>query len=241
MLEPKIQLLDSEGRDMSNQSQVPAGIYDLTLTKRGYFQNNRQINVAKGQDNIYNLSMQPKISNRGELAATMTWEDKATDLDFHVRFKANSTDSCHVFFNHKQCGGAQLKGFSLEGGSSGAETITLQSGPSYYLFYVLPSPENKGTLPLAQSNAHIDIYSGSGDSQLISLDVPIGNLQADKWLAFCMNGRAGPASIVPLYWMTTGDDVDLLKVCEGIYGPLKFHDKVHQSTGNEVVFDFKHP
>ena len=56
-----------------------------------------------------------------------------------------------------------------------------------------------------------------------------------------MNGKAGPASIVPLYWMTTGDDVDLLTVCESIYGPLHFHHRSHESSGNEVVFDFKAP
>ena len=144
--------------------------------KRGHFNNHRQINIAHGSDNIYNISLQPKNLGGNKIAVTMTWEDEASDLDLHVMFRSNKTDSCHVFFNHKQCGGAKLEGFSLSGGSGGGESISLEVGPSYYLFYAKASIDSKGTTPLAQSSAHIDIYSDSANEQLVALDIPIGNL-----------------------------------------------------------------
>lgn len=240
-LSPKIHLTNQDGNELATFSSLPVGLYDLVLSKRGYFTNHRQVNVVSGQDNIYDLSVHSKHIGSNEIAVTMTWEDEQLDLDLHVMFKANKTDSCHVFFNHKQCGGAKLEGFSIEGGNDGGESIILKTGPSYYVFYVKASTESKGTLPLAQSKAHIDIYSSSGEEQIVSLDVPIGNLQADQWNAFCFNGKAGPASIVPLYWMSKEDSVDLVTLCEHIYGPLHFHNKAQESQGNEVVYDFKAP
>lgn len=161
-LSPKINLRNSEGEAVGNFTAIPPGLYDLTLSKYGYFDNHSQINVANAKNNTYNLSMAKKNLGSSGLTVSMTWVD-GYNLDLHVLFKTNTTESCHVFFNHKQCGGAKLDSFSLDGGSSGGEAIKLVAGPSYYLFYA-KAPEgenNKGKL--SQSKAHIDVYSSAAD------------------------------------------------------------------------------
>lgn len=173
-LSPNVNLVDSAGESVGNFTYVNPGLYDLTLSKRGYFSNHRTVNIASGKDNIYNLAMRKADLGSSDLAVTMTWDDGFSDLDLHVMFKTNTTESCHVFFNHKECGGAKLEGFSLDGGSAGGEAIKFTAGPSYYLFYAKASVGSE-TPTLSQSGAHIDIYSSASDEQLVHLDVPSEN------------------------------------------------------------------
>lgn len=77
--------------------------------------------------------MRKKDLGPSDLAITLNWAEQLKDLDLHVVFKSNTTENCHVYFNHKECGGAKLEGFAHNGGNTGTESLKIAAGPSYYL------------------------------------------------------------------------------------------------------------
>lgn len=48
------------------------------------------------------------------------------DLDFHVKFSASETGSCHIYYANKRCGNTNLDRDNTRGGQYGGETITFE-------------------------------------------------------------------------------------------------------------------
>ena len=170
----------------------------------------------------YNTSLRKQDLGPSDLAVTLSWGAQLKDLDLKVVFQTNVTDTCHVYFNHKQCGGARLETFAIAGGNSGVEALRLEAGPSHYLFYARANGGPEDPFPLSLSGAHINLYSSASQSQLLSLDMPPATRVADTWVAFCFSGLQGPAGVVPLGIARKGGEEELLKICEAIYGELDF-------------------
>ena len=171
-LNEKIKLVNLEGETFMDLSDVPAGLYELSLSKSGYFTNNMIVNIIGGQNLKKNTSLRKQDLGPSDMAVTLSWGEQLKDLDLHVVFRSNTTDTCHVFFNHKQCGGAKLETFAIAGGNSGVEALRLEAGPSHYLFYARANGGPNDPFPLNLSGAHINFYSSASQSQLLSLDMP---------------------------------------------------------------------
>jgi hypothetical protein len=108
----------------------------------------------------------------------------------------------------------------LAGGGDGGESIAIDLGPSYYLFYAKKTSLEADPIPLALSSAQMNVYSAYSDEALVELNVPTANRNSDVWLGFCFNGLLGPAGIISLYETRIGDEGALLDICERWYGVL---------------------
>lgn len=163
-------------------------------------------------------------------------------MDLHVVFKSNTTETCHVYFNHKECGGAKLEGFALNGGNTGTESLKITAGPSHYLIYAKANGGEHDPFPLGLSQARINFYSSASDAKLLSINVPYASRVQDIWLAFCYSGTKGPAGIVPLGIVRKGGAESMLDICDKVYGaPADFTGLDVEIEGNEVIYDFKSP
>lgn len=183
-LTPDLVLYNSSREKFYKTDALAPGLYNLRVEQKGYFTKTQTVNVISQTKKIYNISLQPKPLSQDELAVTLTWDDQIKNIDLNVLFKVNSTDSCHVYFNHKQCGGARLEGFTVTGGHTGGESIRLTLGPSHYLFYVKARGGGDDPFPLTLSNARINVYSIYSDTQLLQLEVPEAYRMKNVWLAF---------------------------------------------------------
>ena len=241
-LKTDIELVNLEGDSFTDLSDVPSGLYELELFHKGYFKNNMIVNVVGGKNTKYNTSLLRQNLEPSDIAVTLNWNAQLKDLDLHVVFRSNVTETCQVYFNHKQCGGAKLINFAINGGNTGTESIKLEAGPSHYLFYARAVGGADDPFPLMLSDAHLNLYSFAKESQILSIDMPVATPVADTWIAFCYSGLKGPAGIVPLRMARKGGaEEEMLKICESLYGELEFPGIDVEVEGNEIIYDFKGP
>jgi hypothetical protein len=151
------------------------------------------------------------------LVVTLNWDQMPADLDIGVYFMANSTYACNVSFGAaRECGGARLASATHTGGTHGGEAVELTVAPSVYMFYAsYISSEDGGAVGIIDSRAIISVYSAASNDALVNLDLPHTSVAVPTtWLAFCMDGRAGVSSIIPLHQLATFTSTNATSVAE---------------------------
>jgi hypothetical protein len=96
----------ADGQQFNSIDALAPGVYTLVISKPGYTTKRTNISVVGGETTHYNVSLVKSRLDSSELVVTLNWNDSLKDMDLHVLFKSNTTETCHVHYNHKVCGGA---------------------------------------------------------------------------------------------------------------------------------------
>lgn len=85
---------------------------------------------------ILSTQLTPTVE-QGKLRFVLSWPNGPKDLDIHSFFKISRFSRCEVYFGKRICAGVALDTDNFNGGSSGVETITINSlGKYFYTFAV---------------------------------------------------------------------------------------------------------
>ena len=232
------------GRTHTDLTQVPAGIYELTVEQNGYISNEAIVSINSNSTFVSNIDLVPDNLSQDQVVFTINWSKFPVDIDLHAYFQTNTTVWCHVFYGHKHCGGAEMLSHTHSGGENGGEALTIDASPTYYLIYATADKSlnwNNQTesATLSTSGAYISVFSAASDNSLMQFSIPYRKKEYTAWFALCYDGRQGVTSVFPLSRMAR-DDANLAKMyeeCGNVYGEVDNFEGEQNAETNRKIFN----
>ncbi len=173
---------------------VPAGKYELEVSKEGYATNSKNITLVSDKNDVH-ISLSPENQGvvGGNLRVVLHWGAQPSDLDSHM-VGPQGEGRFHVYYSNKR---AEHVDLDVDDRSSyGPETISIkESEPGIYSYYIhdYTNLGSRDSTALSMSGAYIELYS---DNDLIyTIHVP-ENKGGTLWHVFDYDSETDKITLV---------------------------------------------
>ncbi|MBT1166929.1 carboxypeptidase regulatory-like domain-containing protein [Bifidobacterium simiarum] len=176
---------DAEGKF---STEIPAGKYQLTVTKNGFVNWVKDVDLSSGDQSL-TVALNPPTTSTTEWRAVLTWGEKPRDEDSHL-IGNTPTGVYHVYYAIKSAYDANDKRVAWldvdDTTSYGPETLTFDvSDAGTYSYYV---HNYSGEAPLNTSGAEVRLYRG--DQLVKTYSIPSNWSDRNIWQVFSIkNGQ----------------------------------------------------
>lgn len=164
-----------------------------------------------------------------EVRIVLSWSGEV-DLDLRASFRLHEDYECDISYTNKICGGGRLTGTSQSGSAGGEEISLAEVGAYQYLVYVKEFKSEKARTRLVEALAAVKVYVKSVAGPVVRLleqnEYPweVSPDEYKIWMAFCMDGARGIASLAPVQAFVSVNQFRNAKgVCRQIYGDGKVY------------------
>ena len=169
------------------EMKVEPGTVTVKFSKDGYIQTEQSAQVQSGRRTERNCSMSRELGSN-EYRVVLTWGNKPSDLDSHLRGKSSTGVDYHVFWQNMDPTGIRDEAnLDVDDRSQyGPETTTFTvTTNSTYIFYIYDFSNGSGSTVLRNSNAKVDVYCGN--QHLQTFNVP--NTNGGYWEVFRIQNK----------------------------------------------------
>ncbi|MEB3518039.1 carboxypeptidase regulatory-like domain-containing protein [Bifidobacterium breve] len=170
---------DAEGKF---STEAPAGKYHVTVTRNGFVNWTKDIDLSSGDQNL-TVALNPPTTSTTEWRAILTWGERPRDEDSHL-IGNTPTGAYHVFYADKEAYDANDKRVAWldvdDTTSYGPETLTFDvSDAGTYSYYV---HNYSAEAPLNTSGAEVRLYRG--DQLVKTYNIPADWGDQNIWQVF---------------------------------------------------------
>ncbi|KFI98912.1 carboxypeptidase regulatory-like domain-containing protein [Bifidobacterium subtile] len=168
--------------------ELPQGQYDVRVTKAGYVDWTKQVDLTKDQH--ITISLTKPTASTTEYRAVLTWGEYPRDEDSHLIGTDGSESPYHVYYQDKEAYDSQgnlIAWLDVDDTTSyGPETLTFDVASSgTYSYYV---HNYSGEAPLNTSGAEVRLYRG--DKLVKTYGIPADWSDQNIWRVFSIvNGQ----------------------------------------------------
>ncbi|TPF77372.1 MULTISPECIES: carboxypeptidase regulatory-like domain-containing protein [unclassified Bifidobacterium] len=176
---------DADGKFSAD---IPAGKYHVTVSKNGFVNWTKDVDLTSGDQHL-TVALNPPTTSTTEWRAVLTWGEKPRDEDSHL-IGNTPTGAYHVYYASKEAYDAADKRVAWldvdDTTSYGPETLTFDvSDSGTYSYYV---HNYSAEAPLNTSGAEVRLYRG--DQLVRTYNIPANWGDQNIWQVFSIqNGQ----------------------------------------------------